>query len=151
MIEAGALELLDPAARAWSNRALGAILSVQALANLSDEKVWSECQRRTLGDSGPPPRLKDLELATFMAQPEELGEDVADGDFYALQVLAAVLDGYDGARQDEAQDAKTGLAMRRVGASRCCGLRNASAACEGARARPSRPSQPSRGACKDCV
>jgi hypothetical protein len=35
IISAGALELLDPAARAWSNRALGAILSVQALANLT--------------------------------------------------------------------------------------------------------------------
>jgi hypothetical protein len=62
----------------------------EALANLSDEKVWSECQRRTLGDSGPPPRLKDLELATFMAQPEELGEDVADGDFYARRLPGAL-------------------------------------------------------------
>ncbi len=35
IISAGALEQLDPAARAWSNRALLAILSVQALANLT--------------------------------------------------------------------------------------------------------------------
>lgn len=35
IISAGALELLDHEARAWSNRALGAILSVQALANLT--------------------------------------------------------------------------------------------------------------------
>lgn len=35
LVGAGAMAQLDKAARAWSNRALGAVLSVQALANLS--------------------------------------------------------------------------------------------------------------------
>jgi hypothetical protein len=35
LVGAGAIAQLDKAARAWSNRALGAVLSVQALANLS--------------------------------------------------------------------------------------------------------------------
>jgi hypothetical protein len=60
----------------------------EALADLSDERVWAECQRRQQGESGPPPRLKDVELSTFMAQPDELGEDVADGDFYARRLAS---------------------------------------------------------------
>lgn len=55
----------------------------EALKGLSDDRVWAECQRRKLGTEGPPPRLKDVELDTFMTQADELGEDAPEGDFYA--------------------------------------------------------------------
>ena len=55
----------------------------EALKGFTDDKVWAECERRRQGTEDPPPRLKDVELDTFMAQPEELGEDVPDGDFHA--------------------------------------------------------------------
>ena len=54
-----------------------------ALNGLADDKVWAECLRRKSGTTAPPPRLKDVELETFLAQPEEIGDDLPDGDFYA--------------------------------------------------------------------
>jgi hypothetical protein len=55
----------------------------EALQGFTDEQVFAACERRKQGTQGPAPRLKDVELDTFMAQAEELGEDVPEGDFYA--------------------------------------------------------------------
>lgn len=58
----------------------------QALERFSDEKVWEECERRKSGPAETLPTLKDVELATFLSMPEELGEDVPEGDFYARRL-----------------------------------------------------------------
>jgi hypothetical protein len=61
----------------------------KALASFSDDKIWAECQRRAGGPQGPQKTLKDVELDTFLSVPDELGEDVAEGDFYARRLPQA--------------------------------------------------------------
>lgn len=60
---------------------------VPVLEGMIDAEVWKECQRRR--GSAPAERrgLKTVELDTLLAQPEELGEDVPDGDFYARRLI----------------------------------------------------------------
>lgn len=55
----------------------------QALEGLSDAEVWAECERRTRNDDEEERSLKEVELDTFLAVPDELGEDRSGGDFYA--------------------------------------------------------------------
>lgn len=58
----------------------------KALEGHTDEAVWAECCRRKNGDPGEAKTLKDVECETFLSAPEELGEDVAEGDFYARRI-----------------------------------------------------------------
>lgn len=58
----------------------------KALEGFDDAKVWAECQRRAGGGAAVSRSLKDVERETFLSQPDELGEDVADGDFHARRL-----------------------------------------------------------------
>jgi hypothetical protein len=55
-----------------------------ALNGLTDEAVLAEIQRRKDGNSNDTPKsIKQVEIETLLASPDEVGEDVAEGDFYA--------------------------------------------------------------------
>ena len=54
-----------------------------ALAGLSNEAVWAEIQRRKAGFSNIKKSIKQVEIETLLASPDEVGEDVSEGDFYA--------------------------------------------------------------------
>lgn len=54
-----------------------------ALAGLSNEAVWAEIQRRKAGFSNTKKSIKQVEIETLLASPDEVGEDVPEGDFYA--------------------------------------------------------------------
>ena len=55
-----------------------------ALNGLTDETVWAEIQRRKDGNSHDTPKsIKQVEIETLLASPDEVGEDVPEGDFYA--------------------------------------------------------------------
>lgn len=59
----------------------------QALEGLTDAEVWAECERRHSGGGDEADRsLKDVELETFLAVPEELGDDRPEGDFHARRL-----------------------------------------------------------------
>lgn len=58
----------------------------QALEGLSDAEVWEECERRRVGETGTQKGLKEVELDTFLAVPDELGDDKPEGDFYARRL-----------------------------------------------------------------
>lgn len=58
----------------------------ECLKGIDDERVWAECQRRVQTNEAAPPSLKDVELTTFLSVPEELGEDVPEGDFYSRRL-----------------------------------------------------------------
>jgi len=58
----------------------------QALEGLTDAEVWAECERRNSGTGGSLKGLKEVELDTFLAVPDELGEDKPEGDFYARRL-----------------------------------------------------------------
>ena len=53
------------------------------LENIPADKVWSEIQRRKSGNAATEKSIKELELETFLSQPEELGQDVPSLDFFA--------------------------------------------------------------------
>jgi hypothetical protein len=55
-----------------------------ALEGLADDLVWSEILRRRGGGSEAFKKsIKQAEIETLLASPDELGEDILDGDFYA--------------------------------------------------------------------
>lgn len=58
----------------------------KALESFSDDLVWQECQRRRAGGGDAARTLKEVELETFLGAKEELGEDVAEGDFFARRL-----------------------------------------------------------------
>jgi hypothetical protein len=58
----------------------------QALEGFSNDEVWTECTRRREGSEVVDKTLKQVELEAFLAVPDELGEDVPDGDFYARRL-----------------------------------------------------------------
>lgn len=58
----------------------------QALEKFSDAEVWAECERRRGGGGDTPRMLKDVELDSFLAQADEMGDDKPFGDFYARRL-----------------------------------------------------------------
>ncbi len=54
-----------------------------ALEGVSDEAVWAEVQRRQSGSFEQPKSIKQVEIETLLSQPDQVGEDVPEGDFYA--------------------------------------------------------------------
>ena len=54
-----------------------------ALEELSDEAVWAEVQRRKAGVASDRKSIKQVEIETLLASPDQVGDDVPDGDFYA--------------------------------------------------------------------
>lgn len=54
-----------------------------ALGNLSDEKVWQEVRKRQTGQIGEDKSIKQIEIETLLSQPDAIGEDKPEGDFYA--------------------------------------------------------------------
>ncbi len=54
-----------------------------ALEGLSDDAVWAEIQRRKEGVANTRKSIKQVEIETLLASPDEVGEDVPEGDFYA--------------------------------------------------------------------
>ena len=54
-----------------------------ALEGLSDDMVWAEVARRKNNLVPEDKTIKQVEIETLMSQPDEVGEDVPDGDFYA--------------------------------------------------------------------
>lgn len=58
----------------------------QALEAFTDAEVWAECERRLAGGVDMPKGLKEVELDTFLAAVDELGDDKPEGDFYARRL-----------------------------------------------------------------
>jgi hypothetical protein len=54
-----------------------------ALQGFTDEVVWQEIQRRQSGQGSQHKSIKQVEIETLLSSPVEVGEDVAEGDFYA--------------------------------------------------------------------
>ncbi|MFB2891350.1 DrmB family protein [Aerosakkonemataceae cyanobacterium BLCC-F50] len=54
-----------------------------ALEGFSDDAVWTEIQHRQGGYADKPKSIKQVEIETLLSSPEEVGEDVPEGDFYA--------------------------------------------------------------------
>ncbi|HEY9695838.1 MAG TPA: DUF1998 domain-containing protein [Trichocoleus sp.] len=54
-----------------------------AIEGFSDEAIWAEVKRRQTGSSDKPKSIKQVEIETLLSQPDEVGEDVPEGDFYA--------------------------------------------------------------------
>lgn len=54
-----------------------------ALEDFSDEEVWQELERQKKGDSAEQKKIKQVEIETLLSQPDEVGEDLPDTDFYA--------------------------------------------------------------------
>ena len=55
----------------------------QALEGFSNEAVWKEIQQRKSGRPTEQKKIKQVEIETLLSQPEEIGEDLPDQDFYA--------------------------------------------------------------------
>lgn len=55
----------------------------QALEGFSNETVWQEVQRRKSGKPSEQKKIKQVEIETLLSQPDEIGEDLPDTDFYA--------------------------------------------------------------------
>jgi Domain of unknown function (DUF1998) len=57
-----------------------------ALEGFSDEVIWEFVQQKKNGSkalSDNPPKPKQVEIETLLSQPDEIGEDLPDTDFYA--------------------------------------------------------------------
>lgn len=54
-----------------------------ALEGFSDEAVWAEVNRRKNNIVPEDKTIKQVEIETLLSQPDEIGEDVIEGDFYA--------------------------------------------------------------------
>jgi hypothetical protein len=55
-----------------------------ALEGYSNEAVWAEIERRRGGSSSAPSKtIKQAEIETLLASPDEIGQDKIEGDFYA--------------------------------------------------------------------
>ncbi len=54
-----------------------------SLEKFSDEVVWQEIQRRKSGQGNQYKSIKQVEIETLLSSPNEVGEDVPEGDFYA--------------------------------------------------------------------
>lgn len=69
-----------------------------ALEDFSDTVVWQEIQRRKSGKPAEQKKIKQVEIETLLSQPDEIGEDLPDRDFYArnlsLDNLSSSLEAY---------------------------------------------------------
>ena len=55
-----------------------------ALEGYSNEAVWAEIERHRGGSSAAPAKtIKQAEIETLLASPDEIGQDKIEGDFYA--------------------------------------------------------------------
>ncbi|MGB7443878.1 MAG: DrmB family protein [Coleofasciculaceae cyanobacterium] len=54
-----------------------------ALEGFTDEAVWAEVQRRLSGEQPKAKSIKQVEIEALLSSPEEVGEDIPEGDFYA--------------------------------------------------------------------
>jgi hypothetical protein len=54
-----------------------------ALEGFGSETVWKEVQRRKSGELEVHKSIKQVEIETLLSQPDSVGEDVPEGDFYA--------------------------------------------------------------------
>ncbi|MBD1842487.1 DUF1998 domain-containing protein [Cyanobacteria bacterium FACHB-63] len=54
-----------------------------AIEGFNDEAVWAEVKRRQRGSFDKPKSIKQVEIETLLSQPDEVGEDVPEGNFYA--------------------------------------------------------------------
>lgn len=57
-----------------------------AFAGMSAEQVWAEVSRRRDGAAEVRKSIKRVEIDTLLASHDELGEDIAEGDFYARRL-----------------------------------------------------------------
>ena len=55
----------------------------QALEDFSDDAVWKEIQQQKSGKPSEQKKIKQVEIETLLSQPDEIGEDLPDRDFYA--------------------------------------------------------------------
>ena len=62
-----------------------------ALEGFSDEAVWQEIQRRKSGKPTEQKKIKQVEIETLLSQPDEIGEDLPDTDFYARNLSLETL------------------------------------------------------------
>jgi hypothetical protein len=69
-----------------------------ALEGFETETVWREVRRRRSGRTPERKTIKQLEIETLLSQPDSIGEDIPDGDFYArtrdLSTLPAEFEDY---------------------------------------------------------
>jgi hypothetical protein len=54
-----------------------------ALESLSDAAIWAEVKRRLSGTAPKIKSIKQVEIEALLSSPDEVGEDVPEGDFYA--------------------------------------------------------------------
>lgn len=54
-----------------------------ALEGFSDAAVWEEVERRKSGRPKQDKTIKQIEIETLLSQPDTIGEDKPEGDFYA--------------------------------------------------------------------
>jgi len=54
-----------------------------ALEGFSDAAVWEEVERRKSGRPKQDKTIKQIEIETLLSQPDAIGEDKPEGDFYA--------------------------------------------------------------------
>lgn len=71
-----------------------------ALEGFGDDAVWSDVQRRKSGAPAPTKSIKQVEIETLLSQPDAVGEDTPDGDFYARTRSLARLPGWLAERLD---------------------------------------------------
>jgi len=55
----------------------------EALKGFTDQVVWEEVQRRKSNKPSDEKNIKEIEIETLTSQPDEVGEDTPDNDFYA--------------------------------------------------------------------
>ena len=70
----------------------------EALKGFSNTAVWKEVQRRKSGKPTEQKKIKQVEIETLLSQPDEIGEDLPEKDFYArnlsLDTLSASFEPY---------------------------------------------------------
>jgi len=54
-----------------------------ALEGFSNDAVWADVQRRKSGITSVPKSIKQAEIETLLSQPDSVGQDTPEGDFYA--------------------------------------------------------------------
>jgi hypothetical protein len=54
-----------------------------SLEGFSDDAIWAEVKRRQGNVIAETKSIKRVEIETLLSQPDEIGEDIPDGDFYA--------------------------------------------------------------------
>lgn len=55
----------------------------EALGEFSNDQIWEEVKQRKSGARPESKKIKQVEIETLLSQPDEIGEDLPDKDFYA--------------------------------------------------------------------